>query len=62
MQGHGFVQNSVACLGGQGTPPQHQVGKKENPVLGCVERIESSSRASHDVLLENQSESFLDVS
>lgn len=39
-------------------------GVKENPVLRCVERIESSSRKRHDVLLENQaeSESFLDVS
>lgn len=39
-------------------------GEKENPVIRCAERRESSSRTSHDVLLENQaeSESFLDVS
>lgn len=52
MQGHGFVQNSMACVGGQGALPQPG-GEKENPVLGCAEIRESSSRASRDVLLEN---------
>jgi len=28
MQAHGFVQDSMACAGGQGTLPQHQVGKR----------------------------------
>lgn len=28
IQVHGFVQDSMACVGGQGALPQHQVGKR----------------------------------
>lgn len=50
--------------GRAGSPAMAPGGEEKNPVRGHTVRIENSSRASHEVLLQNQAEkeSFQDVS